>query len=480
MALRLYNTITRRLEDFEPAENGVVGMYNCGPTVYSDPHIGNFRSFLLADLLRRVLDQRGYEVQQVMNITDVGHLTTDDVADAEGEDKLEKSAREQGLDPFQIARRYEEVFFENSDQLCIRRAHRYPRATEHIPEMIAMIGVLIESEHAYVVDGVGVYFRVGSFPSYGLLSGNTVEELHSGARIAVDDRKESALDFALWKIDEKHLMQWPSPWGKGFPGWHIECSAMSEKYLGSTFDIHTGGEDNIFPHHECERAQSLCGSDGEFARYWVHARHLLVDGQKMAKSADNFFTINDLIEKGFSGPEIRYTLIANHYRQPMNFKVEGLKGDARALSRLRAFRERLEETVKVGGGGSLPEGLADDLVRARARFDACVDDDLNISGALGVLHETVRALGRLEAGQAVAADILRFLAHTDEILSVIFPDVEDRPEDLSGEQKGWIREREEARSKGDFALADELRERLASSGILVEDGAQGTTWTRER
>ena len=301
MTLRLWNSLDKKLVDLDPVIPGEVRMYNCGPTVYSDPHIGNFRSFLMGDLLRRVIDQRGFKTTHVVNITDVGHLTTDDVADASGEDKLEKEAREQGIDPFEIARKYEEVFHANARQLNFRLAHEYPRATDHIPEMIEMIEKLIERGHAYVVEGVGVYFRVHSFEKYGCLSGNTLENLESGSRVAVDDRKESPHDFALWKIDEKHLMQWDSPWGRGFPGWHIECSAMSYKYLGGTFDIHTGGEDNVFPHHECEIAQSVGAGVGEFARIWMHARHLLVDGRKMAKSEGTFFTIKDLIDRGFQG-----------------------------------------------------------------------------------------------------------------------------------------------------------------------------------
>jgi cysteinyl-tRNA synthetase len=412
-----------------------------------------------------------------MNITDVGHLTTDDVADASGEDKLEKKAREEGVDPFQIARNYEDIFHENAALLNVREAHAYPRATDHIPEMIEMIEQLISRGHAYQVDGVGVYFRVDSFEQYGCLSGNTVENLDSGSRIAVDDRKESPHDFALWKIDEKHLMQWDSPWGRGFPGWHIECSAMSHKFLGGTFDIHTGGEDNIFPHHECEIAQSVGSGVGEFARIWVHARHLLVDGEKMSKSKGNFYTINDLIEKGYRGYEIRYSLIASHYRQPMNFTVEGLEGDTKAIQRIRSLRKRLEEQ----GGEASSEVEMPDLEEARRAFDARIDDDINVSGALGVLHETVRTLGRVDprGGQATLA--LQFLEHCDQILGVIFVEEEQAQSDaLSPQQQDWISRREEARSARDWNLADELRDQLLAEGIAIEDGPAGTTWSRIR
>ncbi len=477
MTLKLWNTMANALVDLEPIEAGEVRMYNCGPTVYSDPHIGNFRSFLMADLLRRICDQRGFKTTQIMNITDVGHLTTDDVADASGEDKLEKKAREEGVDPFQIARNYEDIFHENAALLNVREAHAYPRATDHIPEMIEMIEQLISRGHAYQVDGVGVYFRVDSFEQYGCLSGNTVENLDSGSRIAVDDRKESPHDFALWKIDEKHLMQWDSPWGRGFPGWHIECSAMSHKFLGGTFDIHTGGEDNIFPHHECEIAQSVGSGVGEFARIWVHARHLLVDGEKMSKSKGNFYTINDLIEKGYRGYEIRYSLIASHYRQPMNFTVEGLEGDTKAIQRIRSLRKRLEEQ----GGEASSEVEMPDLEEARRAFDARIDDDINVSGALGVLHETVRTLGRVDprGGQATLA--LQFLEHCDQILGVIFVEEEQAQSDaLSPQQQDWISRREEARSARDWNLADELRDQLLAEGIAIEDGPAGTTWSRIR
>lgn len=478
MTLRLWNSLENKLVDLDPVTPGEVRMYNCGPTVYSDPHIGNFRSFLMGDLLRRVIDQRGFKTTQVMNITDVGHLTTDDVADASGEDKLEKEAREQGLDPFEIARKYEEVFHANARQLNCRLAHEYPRATDHIPEMIEMIEKLIERGHAYEVEGVGVYYRVHSFERYGCLSGNTLENLESGSRIAVDDRKESPHDFALWKIDEKHLMQWDSPWGRGFPGWHIECSAMSYKFLGGTFDIHTGGEDNVFPHHECEIAQSVGAGVGEFARVWVHARHLLVDGQKMSKSKGTFFTIKDLIDRGFQGYEIRYSLISNHYRQPMNFTLEGMEGEAKAVSRLRSLREKLETATDQDGDRD--PALVESLDSSRQAFDACIDDDLNLSGALGVLHERARVLGRELPCGVAAADALEFLSYCDEILGVLFVEQDVAGESLTQQQQDWIDQREQARQSRDWDLADSLRNQLKEVGILVEDGPQGPTWTRIR
>ena len=477
MALRLWNTLENRLVEVEPVKAGEIRMYNCGPTVYSDPHIGNFRSFLLGDLLRRAFDQRGFKTTQVMNITDVGHLTTDDVADASGEDKLEKKAKEEGLDPFEIALRYEKMFHENASQLHLLKAHEYPRATDHIPEMIQMIEQLLERGHAYAVKDVGVYFRVHSFEKYGCLSGNTLENLYSGSRIEVDERKESAHDFALWKIDDKHLMKWDSPWGRGFPGWHIECSAMSLKYLGGTFDIHTGGEDNIFPHHECEIAQSVGAGVGEFARIWVHARHLLVDGQKMSKSKGNFYTINDLVERGFRGHEIRYSLICNHYRQPMNFTIDGMDGDTKAVQRLRTLRKKLEE---ASVGSTADTEVDSQLEESKRQFDVCIDDDLNLSGALGVLHDRVRALGRDLPQGSAALLALEFLRHCDQILGVIFVEDEAPAVPLTDSQQQLIERRETARAEREWSLADEIRDQLLAEGIVIEDGPTGTTWSRQR
>src|SRR3972149_2047156 len=292
MTLKLYNTYSKKLEEFTPIEDGKVKMYNCGPTVYSHPHIGNFRSFIFADVLHRYLEYSGYKVTQVMNITDVGHLTLDDVE--AGEDKLEAAAKREKKDPYQIAEFYMNEFFELAKLLNLLPAYKYPRATEHIKEQITLAEELIKKSYAYVVGG-NVYFDVTKFAKYGKLSGNTLTQLKAGARIEVNTEKRNPMDFALWKNDPKHIMQWDSPWGKGFPGWHLECSAMSMEYLGETIDIHTGGEDNIFPHHESEIAQSESATGKQFVRYWLHCRHLLVDGKKMSKSEGNFYSVQDIL-----------------------------------------------------------------------------------------------------------------------------------------------------------------------------------------
>ncbi|MCZ6793759.1 MAG: cysteine--tRNA ligase [Planctomycetota bacterium] len=485
MALRLHNTLTRSKEEFEPLQKGGVRMYNCGPTVYSYAHIGNFASFLMADLLRRYLEYSGYDVEQVMNITDVGHLTEDDVADARGEDKLEKSAREQSKTPEEIARHYEDAFHEDRRTLNLLPAHHYPRATEHIAEMIELTQELLDLGFAYESGGQ-IYFSIDRYPSYGQLSGNTTGELLAGHRVEKDPMKRNPLDFTLWKKDPKHLMQWDSPWGRGFPGWHIECSAMSRKYLGPEFDIHTGGEDNIFPHHECEIAQSSRGSDLVFSRYWLHRRHILVEGKKMAKSAGNFFTIRDLLERGFGGLEIRYVLLSAHYRSSFNFSFDGLAAAREALRYLREFRVNARAAPSAANG-DLEE--IDALAgRADQAFRAALDDDLNISGALAQVHGFVKAsykvLRSREAGERAA----RQLESWDRVLGVLeYHEGNRAPEEEDSATGGLsddevdrlVAERREARARRDFAEADRLRDLLREAGVVIKDSPDRTVWHRE-
>ena len=471
MALRLHNTLTKSLETFSPLEPPKVRMYNCGPTVYNYAHIGNYRSFMLADLLRRVLEERGYEVTQVMNITDVGHLTRDD-ADA-GEDKIEKAAREKKLDPYEIVEFYSKAFFEDFDALRMRRAHVYPRATRHVPEMLESCRKLIERGHAYVVDGE-VYYDVTSFPAYGRLSGNTLENLRAGARVEVDPRKRGPFDFALWKKDPKHLMQWESPFGgKGFPGWHIECSTMSKKYLGDTLDIHTGGEDNIFPHHEDEIAQAEGETGKTFVRTWVHAHHLLVDGKKMSKSEGNFYTLRDLLEKGFSGRGVRLALLSSHYRQNMNLTLDALSAAEEGVRRFETF---LEDLALARGEGLRPEfrAAAD---RAVAAFDAALDDDLNTSQALAAAHGFLTDANRMKPSRDEADLARETVGKFDRILGVL-PDASDAKGDLDSEIQALVDEREAARKSKDFRRSDEIRDELKHRGIELEDTKQGVRWRR--
>ena len=472
--MRLQDTLSGKLEEFVPLRPGKVRMYNCGPTVYRRNHIGNYRAYMLGDLLRRTFEYLGYEVQQIMNITDVGHLTEDDVADARGEDKLQKEAQARKVDPWAIAREVEEWFHQDRKTLRMLDADAYPRATDHIAEMIAMIESLIEKGHAYAVDG-NVYFAVQSFERYGTLSGNTLAKLEAGASGRVEEREEkrNPNDFALWKHDPKHLMQWDSPWGKGFPGWHIECSAMSRKYLGDTFDIHTGGPDNIFPHHECEIAQSESVTGETFVRYWVHVGWLTIGGDKMAKRAGKLYTVPELVEIGYEGPDIRLYMLKQHYRKPLPFDLE-------LLDEAKRIRKRINNFVFYEMANR-PEDFEKDAVKAeieeaRERFQAALSDDLNTSEALAVIHGFMTAVNKLEPSNADAAFVVEFVREWDGVFAIL----DDEPkDDLDTEIQQLIEERNAARASKDFARADQIRDDLLARGIELLDTAQGTRWKRK-
>ncbi|MHC5212184.1 MAG: cysteine--tRNA ligase [Planctomycetota bacterium] len=486
MSLHLHNTLTRSKQPFAPVEPGRVRMYNCGPTVYARAHIGNFRSFLFADVLRRWLELAGYEVMQVMNITDVGHARDDDPDSAD--DKMDAAARKEQLDPWQVAEKYIELFLADVDALGIRRAHHYPRATDHIPQMLAIIEQLIASGHAYRVDG-NVYYDVTTFPAYGKLSGNTAEDLLAGARIEVNDEKRDPRDFALWKTDPHHLMQWDSPFGRGFPGWHIECSAMSRALLGEgTLDIHTGGEDNVFPHHECEIAQSE-GAFGEpFVRWWMHTRFLQVDGGKMSKSLGNLYTVDDVVARGFPAAALRFAMLRGHYRQVLNFTWETMEQSAAAVRRLRLFAEQMREAA-----GDVAERRAELDARARsearehapawvtdalAKFDTGMDDDLNVSAALDGTFSLLTEANRAGATGADAAAALDALRHMDGVLGVLEGEGEGANAALDAEVEALIERRAAARAAKDWAAADALRDELAARGIELLDGKDGVKWRR--
>jgi len=467
MAIRFYNTLTRRKEIFEPLEPKKVRMYNCGPTVYNFVHIGNCRAFMLADLLRRYLEYRGYEVTQVMNITDVGHLVSD--AD-EGEDKMELAAKQQKRDIWELADFYIKAFFEDIETLNMKKASVYPRATEHIEDMIKLIKRLEERGFAYKISD-GVYFDLMKFPQYGRLSGNTLEELQAGARVKVNPEKKSPFDFALWWIGDEFMMKWESPWGVGRPGWHIECSAMSMKYLGEQLDIHTGGEDNIFPHHEDEIAQSEAATGKQFVKYWLHTRHLLVDNQKMSKSLGNFYTLRDLLERGYDPMSIRYILLATHYRMPLNFTLEGLDAARNSLMRIKDFVIRMREAE---GDSTCPE-LPPLIEKARNDFIAALDDDLNISPALAAIFNFIHQANKLNLGKADAEKALALIGEFDAVLGLKLLE-EEKIEDEEIER--LIKEREEARKRRDFKRADEIRDSLKARGIILEDTPRGTRWKR--
>jgi cysteinyl-tRNA synthetase len=464
-----HNTLSGQKEDFVPLEAGRVRMYNCGPTVYDYIHIGNLRSFLFADLLRRFLELEGLEVVQVMNITDVGHLL-EDAEGAEGEDRLERKSAQEKRDAWAVAQHYTDAFLQDIRRLGLRAASVYPRATEHVELMIEMIGKLLEKGYAYEVGGE-VYYDLSRFERYGQLSGNTLASLEAGARVAVDPRKRSPHDFALWKVDPKHQMKWPAPWSEGFPGWHIECSAMSMRYLGEQLDIHTGGEDNIFPHHECEIAQSEGVTGKRFVKYWLHARFLLVDGEKMSKSKGNFFTVRDLLERGHSARSLRYTLMTTHYRQPQNFTLDALAASEQACERVQNLLDRLlRHPQRLGDLSSELEGAC---AMAEQRFRAELSEDLNISGALAAVFELVRELNSREAAGALSSlELHRALASLkmfDSVLGVLDFEREAIPEEVLE----LVRQREQVRQRRDFAQSDALRDAIRERGFSVEDTKQG-------
>ena len=465
MALAFYDTLRREIVPFEPLVPGEVRMYTCGPTVHDFAHIGNLRTFLFEDLLRRVLVARGYRVTQVMNLTDV-------------DDKIIEKARARGESIGEYTERYARAFFEDLDALRVQRAERYPRATEHIEAMVELVQRLQRGGHTYTTEDGSVYFRIATFPDYGKLSRIDLSGMQDGARVESDEyEKEDPKDFALWKAAKEGEASWDTPLGRGRPGWHIECSAMSMEYLGESFDIHTGGVDNIFPHHENEIAQSEAATGRAFARVWLHAEHLTVEGQKMAKSLGNFLTLRDVLERGYFPRAIRYLLLSTHYRTQQNFTFEGLEQAAASLARLTDFARRVGELPAGEAPGS---EVAPRTREARRAFDSALDDDLNTSRALAAVFDWVRDTNRaLDEGSAAAADraeIEGFLQVFDAVYDVLRPDPDERA--LSAEVESLIAEREAARAARDWARADTIRDRLAEKGIVLEDTPHGVRWKR--
>ncbi|MCE9594627.1 MAG: cysteine--tRNA ligase [Planctomycetes bacterium] len=473
MAFAVHNSLTRTKEPFRSLEPGVVRMYNCGPTVYSRPHVGNYRAFLFADTLRRWLEYSGFRVEQVMNITDVGHLTDD--AD-DGEDKLEKQARKEKLDPWAISRKIAAQFFADLDALGVRKAKVYPKASEHIPEMLEIIDGLIAKGHAYVVGG-DVYFDVKSFPRYGRLSGNRVEDLAAGARIAVREEKHNPEDFALWKSDPAHVMKWATRFGpNGFPGWHIECSAMARKHLGDRIDIHTGGEDNIFPHHECEIAQSEGFTGVPFATYWMHAKFLQVDGGKMSKSLGNVYSLDDVQAKGFSARALRFALIRGHYRQPLNFTWDIMRESTSALEGLDDMVVRLRRALHGEGASPSADDGLESFADVKAEFEAAMDDDLNTPRALAALFKLRTHVLEGRLGISAAAVALQFVERrANSVLGCI----QTEAATIDAEIETLIEQRQAARKAKDFKESDRIRDELLARGIVLEDGQSGVTWKRK-
>ncbi|MBP7811246.1 MAG: cysteine--tRNA ligase [Candidatus Moranbacteria bacterium] len=466
--MRFYNTLTRSKEEFIPHEKGKVGMYTCGLTVYDYPHIGNLRSFVFPDTLRRVLLRAGYEVHHIKNITDVGHMTADDVAQGDsGEDKVTKKALAEHKTPEEITRFYEAHFYQDEAAMHILPAQFFPRATAHIPQMIKIIEELIANGHAYATNG-NVFFDVTSFDRYGALSGNTLDKLKVGARLEEHPDKRNPWDFALWlKAPEGHLMRWSSPWSEGYPGWHIECSAMSQEYLGDSFDIHTGGEDNIFPHHEAEIAQSECATGKPFVRYWLHTRHILVDGVKMSKSKGNFYRLSDIVEHGFSPTDLRVCFLGAHYRSQMNFTWD-------SLEQARKIKESLLKTfTRVTTAPVSDTGLSAAPWLARL-IDAC-EDDLNTPLALTIAQELARETNSaLDRNESLNTDIrLAF-----ETIFFLFGLEPEQKEVVPDEIQKMATNRQAARTDKNFAEADRLRDAILKAGYTIEDTPNGPQLTR--
>jgi cysteinyl-tRNA synthetase len=468
--MRLYNSLSRQVEDVKAADGRTVKIYSCGPTVYRYAHIGNMRTFMLGDLIRRVLRFEGRTVEWIMNITDVGHMT-DDVTDT-GRDKMDLAIDDEGLVPKEIAAKYSEAFLEDGDAVGIERADAYPEATDHIAEMIELTARLLEAGHAYEAAG-NVYYDVQSFPAYGKLSGNTLEALRAGHRqeLELDPNKRHPADFALWKkAGPNRLMKWPSPWGDGFPGWHIECSAMSMKYLGERFDVHTGGNDLKFPHHEDEIAQSEGATGHVVVGIWVHGGFLQQSGQKMAKSSKNITRVTELVEHGIDPLAFRLLCFGVRYRSEMDFSWEALEG---AHERLSSLRQRVADWAQQRKGAGTPPLHLERILTERVtdldrRFRDAVAEDLDFPHALVVLSEAVGA-NDLGAGEK-----LRLLTEWDRVLGLDLQRIIREDWVPTPEMRDLVRSRDDARRAKDFAAADEIRNRLASMGLEVMDTPEGT------
>jgi cysteinyl-tRNA synthetase len=468
LSLRLYNTLSGKVEEFAPAEDNTVRMYSCGPTVYDFGHIGNFRTFVAVDVLRRVLRQSGYGLYHVMNITDV-------------DDKIIRNAAKENQTVQQYTKKYEEAFFQDMKTLRMENPERVVRATEHIGEMAEYIRKLEEKGFAYRAEDGSYYFRIAEFPEYGKLSKKDFKGMEIGARVDVDEyEKDDARDFALWKAPKPGEAFWESPIGPGRPGWHIECSVMSMKYLGPSFDLHAGGEDLIFPHHENEIAQSEALTGKTFARFWMHVRFLLVEGKKMSKSEGNFFTLRDLLSKGHKAPSIRYLLTSVPYTKQLNFTFAGLEQAAHSVSRLRDFKSRIEMARLDPGKNEAIQSLAS---ATKNEMRAGLEDDLNTARALGAIFDMVRdaniACDRGELREDDKAPLLDALRQFDEVFDVLKDDAVGEGEISDDEVNRLVAERNAAKKARNFGRADQIRAELLEKGIILEDTKDGVRWKRK-
>ena len=490
MGLKLYNSLTRRKEEFKPLKEGRVGIYVCGPTVYGHPHLGHAKSYVSFDVLVRYLCYLGYSVTYVQNITDVGHLTDD--ADG-GEDKLIVAARKERKHPMALAEYYTRSYFEDMDRLNCVRPDISPRATGHIVEQIELVKTLLEKGYAYEVNG-SVYFDVSKFKDYGKLSRRNVDEMLAGARVEVSPEKRKPVDFALWKKAEpNHIMQWPSPWGAGFPGWHLECSVMSMKYLGKTIDIHGGGLENQFPHHECEIAQSEAANGVQFVRYWLHNNMVTVDSQKMGKSLDNFITLkqafsgaHERLTRSYDPLAVRQLILNSHYRSPLDFSDAALFAAQSGCQKITETVKAVRKRMPAAGKGQTDKEVVEQLKKMREKFETAMNDDLNTSVALSVLFELVRLTQKLledsntTMGTLNLADVL-FDRLGGDVLGIVkdeYPQTGETDEEMLDEVLDkfniFVEIRSLARENKDFELSDAIREYLSTSAIMIEDRPDGS------
>ena len=461
--MQIYNSMTRKKETFHPIHEGKVGIYACGPTVYNFFHIGNARPFITFDVLRRQLEREGYDVTFVQNFTDI-------------DDKMIKRANEEGITVKELADRFIAEYYKDAEALGIRPASVHPKATDHIPEIISLISRLIENGHAYATPSGDVYYRVSAFPGYGKLSGQNMEDRETGAseRLNVETDKESPEDFALWKAKKPGEPFWDSPWGEGRPGWHIECSAMSMKYLGETFDIHCGGKDLLFPHHENEIAQSEGATGKKYVNYWMHNGFINVDNQKMSKSLNNFFTVRD-IAKEYDLEAVRMFMLSAHYRSPINFSRDQIEAANASLNRLYTARNSLQFQAENGEDRPLneaEEAFTERLKSYEKRFDDAMDDDMNTADALGAIFELVRDANvslAQNASRKAALAALKSLEAVCDVLGILSKKEEALPDDIAA----MVRERAEARKNRDWAKSDELRDKIVKAGYILEDTKQG-------
>ncbi len=483
MPLKFYNTLTRRKEEFKPLHEGQVGMYVCGPTVYGHSHIGHAKSYVSFDIILRYLRYSGYKVTYVQNITDVGHLLGDT---NEGEDRLLRQGRLEQRHPMEIAETYTRSYFEDMDALGIVRPDISPRATGHIIEQIELVKILIEKGFAYEVNG-SVYFDVSKDQEYGKLSGRNVEEAETGTRVEVKSEKRHPNDFALWKHAEpEHIMRWPSPWGIGFPGWHVECSAMSMKYLGETFDIHGGGMDNQFPHHECEIAQSEHATSRQFVRYWIHNNLVTVNGQKMSKSLGNVILLKDAFKR-YNPLIVRFFILQSHYRSTLDFTDEALDGAAKGYEKLINTIRNVRNGLASSKTGTQLNNTVADLGGYKMAFLEAMNDDFNTAQAIGVLFDLCREVNGVLAGGNVARAHLQevdaLLAELGGNILGIVPTQPGVPTILSQNLEPALMDliievRAEVRKQKLWSLSDQIRDRLAKNGIVLEDNKEGTSWRR--